>query len=88
MKTLLTVKVDPAVKKNAQKTADSLGVPLSIAVNSFLKRFIRDKELVISESGRPSQYFKDVVREIHKELAEGKGKKFASTNALMQYLQS
>ena len=48
MKTMINIKVDKTVKKNAQKTAKALGLTLSAIINSFLKQLIRNKELHIS----------------------------------------
>ena len=48
MKTVLTVKTDVDVKRDAQKLAKEMGVPLSTIVNAQLKQFVRDRRLEMS----------------------------------------
>ncbi|MBI5452269.1 type II toxin-antitoxin system RelB/DinJ family antitoxin [Candidatus Gottesmanbacteria bacterium] len=45
MKTVINVKADLEVKKNAQKLAKELGLTLSAIINAYLKQFIRSREL-------------------------------------------
>ena len=47
-KTLLNVKTDDVVKKEAQRLASELGIPLSTVVNAYLKEFIREREVRFS----------------------------------------
>lgn len=39
------LRVDAGVKKQAQKTAKDLGIPLSTVINAFLKEFIRKQSV-------------------------------------------
>jgi len=49
MKTaFLTIKIDPKVKQQAQKTLEELGLTLSSAVNEFLKHLVRTKRVEFS----------------------------------------
>lgn len=48
MKTVINLKADKEVKEQAQKVAEELGLPLSTVINSYLKQFIRDKEIHLS----------------------------------------
>ena len=45
---IVTTKVDPQTKKDAMKTADALGMPLSVVIKAFLKQFIRTKSVHFS----------------------------------------
>ena len=47
-KTLISIKADTEVKKNAQKLAAELGFSLSDVVNASLRNFIRTREVRIS----------------------------------------
>jgi addiction module RelB/DinJ family antitoxin len=47
-KTLINVKADKEVKKNAQKIADDLGLSLSDVINASLRNFIRTREVRFS----------------------------------------
>lgn len=46
--TVVTTKLDFETKQAAQKTAEELGVPLSILVKGFLKQLIRTKTVTFS----------------------------------------
>ncbi len=48
MKTVLNVKTDVNVKKEAQKIAKDIGLPLSTVVNAYLKEFIRERSVRFS----------------------------------------
>ena len=41
-------------------------------INSFLKQFVRNKEVSFSVSYKPNAYLRRVIAESEKELAEGK----------------
>ena len=47
-KTLINIKTDTKVKKEAQKIAKELGVPLSTVVNAYLKEFVRERSVKLS----------------------------------------
>lgn len=44
-KTLLTVKIDKDLKKRAEKTAASFGLPLGTMVNTLIRRTVEDGTL-------------------------------------------
>jgi addiction module RelB/DinJ family antitoxin len=48
MKTVINIKADEAVKKNAQKIASDLGLSLSAVINAYLKQLIRSKSVYFS----------------------------------------
>ena len=49
MNTTLTIKTPKKLRDDAKRVASSLGVPLTIAVNAMLRRFVRDRTLVLEE---------------------------------------
>ncbi len=46
---VITIKIDSATKKEAQITAESLGLSLSAVIKGFLKQFIRTKTVTFSQ---------------------------------------
>jgi addiction module RelB/DinJ family antitoxin len=88
MKTLLTIKTDKTIKETAQDVAQEIGVPLSTVINSFLKQFVRDREVVFSASYNPSEYTRNAIALGEKEYAEGKTKKYKGLDSLMRSLKS
>ena len=71
-KTLLTVKTDKSLKRAAQETADEIGVPLGTLVNSFLKQFVRTKEVSFSVREYPNASLRASIATAEKEYREGK----------------
>ena len=78
--TILNVKTDKELKKNAQKVAKKLGVPLSTVVNSFLKQFIRDEEVTFSaKENKITSYLESLVEEAKKERSNKKEDEYFNT---------
>lgn len=70
---VVTAKVDPQTKKEAQKAAEDIGMPLSIVIKAFLKQFIRTKSISFSARDEvPNAYLKNLMRQANKDLKEGK----------------
>jgi addiction module RelB/DinJ family antitoxin len=47
-KTVVNIKTDKKVKREAQRIAKELGIPLSTVINSYLKEFIRGRKFSAS----------------------------------------
>lgn len=70
---VVTTKVDPQTKIEAQKAAEELGMPLSVVIKAFLKQFIRTKSVSFSaRDEEPSEYLKQAMRQAEKDWKEGK----------------
>lgn len=71
--TVVTAKVDPQTKKDAQATAEQLGMPLSVVIKAFLKQFIRTKTVRFSVAGEePSEYLLSAMKKAKENRKEGK----------------
>ena len=68
MRTLINIKVEDEVKRQAKLLASDLGLSLSAIVNAFLKQFIRNKEIRFSSMPRMTHeleyYLKDIELDI------------------------
>lgn len=70
---VITTKIDPQTKKEAQETAMELGMPLSVVIKAFLKQFIRTKSVEFSaRDEEPSEYLIRTIKQAEKDLKEGK----------------
>ena len=70
---VVTTKVDPQTKLEAQKTAEKLGMPLSVVIKAFLKQFIRTQSVsfgVLDEE--PSEYLKNAIRQADRDWKAGR----------------
>jgi len=71
---VVVTKVDPRTKKEAQKTAKELGMPLSVVIKAFLKQFIKTKTVEFSARDEvPSEYLIRTIKQAEKDWKEGKG---------------
>ncbi len=90
MKTVLNVKTDIQVKREAQTLAKHIGIPLSTVVNAYLKEFIASGEV---RHSREPQLRPEVAQRIAKHVAEAKQGKnlspaFRSVDDMMDFLQA
>lgn len=70
---VISTKIDLKTKREAQKTAASLGMPLSVIIKALLKQFIRTKSLEVSaRDEEPSEYLKNAIRQAEKDWKAGK----------------
>lgn len=70
---VVTIKIDPQTKKDAQETAERLGMPLSVVIKAFLKQFIKTKSVEFSaRDEEPSEYLIKTIKQAEKDLKEGK----------------
>lgn len=70
---VVVTKIDPQTKREAMKTADNLGLPLSVVIKAFLKQFIRTKSVTFGTSVEdPSAYLRSVIVQAEKNLLAGK----------------
>lgn len=83
---VVNVKVDPSVKKEAQKVAKELGLSLSGVINGFLKHLVRTKTVHFSLKEEPSNYFISSLRESKKDIKAGKVVSFDDPNKALDFL--
>lgn len=90
MKTVLNSKVDADLKREAQKLAKELGVPLSLVVNGSLREFVRNREVVLSAAPRMSPWLEQIIGEFEEDRRKGKGLSpaFSSAAEALSYLKS
>ena len=64
--TVLNVKIDKELKKQAQATAKELGVPMSLVVAGNLREFIRTRTITISDPPTLQQSVKKELLDLSK----------------------
>ncbi len=89
MKTaVLNIKIDPKVKKEAQKVADELGFSISAIVNASLKNLARSKTVSFSIL-EPSPRLKRSIASARRDRAQGKSiGPFRDAESMIQSLRS
>lgn len=72
MKTVLNVKVDPKLKKDAQETAKAVGLPISTVVSAGLREFVRTRSITISDEPRLKPEVEAELLAIEKDISKRK----------------
>ena len=84
---VVNIKVNPLVKKEAQKVAEDLGLSLSALINGYLKQLIRNKTVVFSAlEEEPADYLLESLRESREDIKAGRVTSFASSAKALRYL--
>ncbi len=71
MSTVLNVKLDPVLKRQAQAAAKALGVPISIVVVAGLREFVRARSITISDPPRLKPAVETELLKISAEAKKG-----------------
>lgn len=85
---VITTKIDPQTKREAQETAKRLGMPLSVVIKAFLKQFIKTKTVRFSlQDEIPSEYLIKTIKQARKDLKAGKASPtFDTTEEAIDFL--
>ncbi len=70
---VINIKIEPVVKREAQKIAEELGFSLSSLINSYLRQIIRTKTIFVSTvKEEPSEYLLESLKESKKDIEKGR----------------
>jgi addiction module RelB/DinJ family antitoxin len=72
MSTVLNIKIDPVLKKKAQRVAKELGLPMSIVVAASLREFVNTRSITISDSPRLKPEVEAELLALSKKARAGK----------------
>jgi len=72
MKTVLNVKVDDKLKKEAQEAAKAVGLPISTIVSAGLRDFVRTRSITISDEPQLRPEVEKELLRLSKNAREGK----------------
>ena len=77
--TIFNFKTDKKLKAEAKKLADEIGIPLGTVMNSFLKQFVREREITFSTRVyEPTTFLVQALKEADREFKYGQVKTFSS----------
>lgn len=86
--TSLHIQIDSDIKKQAQQTAEELGLSLSAVTKALLKQFIRTKQLSIGIDEVPDKDLKMSLKQSEKDIKAGKTLSFKNGNDALNYVNS
>lgn len=90
MKTMINIKADQEVKKNAQKVANDLGLTLSAVINAYLKQLVRNKSVFFSSIPKMTPELEVLVGRAEEDYKKQKNISpvFSSPEKMDKYLDS
>ena len=90
MKTVINIKTDKEVKKNAQELAQKLGLSLSDVINAALRNFIRTRGVYFSDIPRMTPEFEKLLGKVEEDIKKGRNLSpaFKSVGEMDEYLDS
>ena len=87
--TVINIKTDIKVKKEAQKIAADLGLSLSGVINGFLKQLIRNKTVIFTlNEDMPSDYLLSSIKVSRNERKLGNLHSFKDNKAAISFLDN
>ena len=72
MKTMINIKADAAVKREAQQLARKLGLSLSDVLNASLRNFIRTREVRVSDIPEMTPELERMIAVAERDLRSGR----------------
>ncbi len=72
MKTLLNIKTDVEVKREAKKFAGEIGFPLSTLINAYLKQLLRERRVDFALPLRPNKKTASILRKASQDYRKRK----------------
>jgi addiction module RelB/DinJ family antitoxin len=87
--TVISVKTDQKTKREAQKVAGELGIPLSTVLNAYLRQFVREREVRVSVEPTFLPEKAREFKQLLKDVREGKNLSpvFSNMSEALQYLK-
>jgi len=72
MKTVLNVKMDSELKTELQKTAEDIGLPVSLILTNLTRQFINEKRITFGVQYIPNKKTAKILREIDRDIKLGR----------------
>lgn len=85
--TVINIKINPVVKKQAQRVASELGFSLSALIKAYLKQIIKTKTVTFSASSEePTEYLLETLKESGEDIKRGGVISFKKPKSALDYV--
>lgn len=85
--TVINIKTEEGIKREAQKIASDLGLSLSGVINGFLKQLVRDKTVMFTlNENNPSPYLLDSIKTAKQNRKNGDFYSFKNNKEALSFL--
>lgn len=71
-KAIINVRTDEDLKKDAQKTAKALGLPLGTIINAYLRELVQEKRVVFSIHPEPNVRARKILDQALGDIRRGR----------------
>ena len=90
MQTVIHIRADKEVKKNAAQAAKELGLSLSDVINAALRNFIRTREVIFSDTPRMTPELERFLGKVDEDIKHNRNLvgPFHSAEEANKYLDS
>ncbi len=90
MKTMINIKAELSLKKEAQSLAEDLGLSLSTVVNYFLKQFVSERKITFTDHPMPNKATRKLLDEALADIKAGRNMAgpFENVDAMIAHLKS
>lgn len=85
--TIINIKTDQELKKEAQKIVSDLGLSLSGVINGFLKQLVRDRAVVFTlNESAPSSYLLESIKTAKQNQKDDNFHSFKNNKEALSFL--
>lgn len=90
MQTVIHIRADKEVKKNAAEAAKALGLSLSNVINAALRNFIRTREVIFSDIPQMTPELEKLLGKVEEDIKNNRNivGPFYSPREMDEYLDS
>ena len=87
---IINIKSDPKLKKEAQRVAGNLGLPLGTVINNYLRLFVLEKRVEFKHPLMPNKKTARELRAAIRDIKVGRNMSpaFTTTKEMNDYLDS
>ena len=85
---VINLKTDPALKEQAAKTAEKLGVSVSAILNNELRRFVAEQSVAFELPEVPNEKTEEFLSRSATEIQSGDYYTFDSNQQALEFLRS
>ena len=70
--TVINIKTDVTLKRDAKEVAADLGLPLGTIINSYLRELVRERRVIFSAPPAVNKKTSKILGEIERDIREGR----------------
>ncbi len=90
MQTMISIKIDKTLKKQAQEVAHALGVSLNAVINQTIKEFVSERKVTFTDHPMPNKKTQKILDRLIADSKTGKNivGSFKSADEMIVSLES